>query len=110
MDELDKIIANLSKGVKYKNEILQEGIDKTNWEKLNTVEPIPNQKLTILKDDPVAQVNYAFKKLEEAAGLNKLTDSFRMPTDTEARSATEISLAKTLDRFTRQHSIICSDG
>ena len=105
-DELDRIIANLSEGVKYKNEILEEGIQNTNWDKLKEVPLVSNHSMETLKNDPIAQINKAYNKIEEGARLNKLTDSFRLQMDTETESATAISLEKAIARYARQYTIL----
>lgn len=108
MDELDRIIANLSEGVKYKNEVLEEGIKNTNWKKIEALEPLPQTQH--IKNDPIGQVNKAYKAIEGKVQLNKLTDTFRVSDTKTPQSGTAESLKKTIERFTRQHTIIQAFG
>lgn len=105
MDELDQIIRNLEKGVAYKNEVLEDGLKNTNWEAMNTLDR-KSRQVGPAKDDHIAQINQAYTRIERQAELNNLTDSFRVSSNTEIKSATKRSLEKTISRYSRQHTIL----
>jgi len=108
-DLLNDIINSLESDVKRKNEYLEESYQNTNWTKIEQLETKRNLN-RIIETSPEAQVNNAYADLEKGAKLNKLTDPFRMPTYTETECATARGLAKTIERYARQHSILQTFG
>lgn len=104
-DELDSIIAKLDQGVKYKNEILEEGLKQTNWNEIENLQRKHSQSGPA-KDDPIAQINQAYTKIERQAKLNNLTDSFRVSPNPQVKSATERSLETAISRYAKQYSIL----
>lgn len=104
-DLLDEIIAQLERDVNKKSEWLENSLEKTNWKLVNADATRGSNTHTNI-DDPIAKVNKVYTALENAANLNKLTDSFRPETYQEIECKTTRSLAQTIARFTRQHSVI----
>lgn len=106
-DLLDEIIAQLQENVNKKSEWLENSLEKTNWKLINAdATRGVNQSPTNDAYQSIAAVSKAYNAIENAANLNKLTDSFRTTSDTAFESKTERSLKETIARFTRQHTII----
>jgi hypothetical protein len=108
-DLLNDIIASLESDVKRKNEYVEETYQQTDWTKIEQLETKRNLN-RIIATSPEAMVNNAYADLEKGAKLNKLTDPFRMQTNKETESSTARSLAKTIERYARQHSILQAFG
>jgi len=106
MDQLDKIISHSASIVNKKNEYLEETYAKTNWTKIEQLEKQPNLNRILLESSPEAMVNNAYMDLQKGAQLNKLTDPFRMQENQKTESSTARSLAKTIERYARQYSIL----
>jgi F0F1-type ATP synthase delta subunit len=104
-DQLDSIIAHSFESVNKKKEHIENNFEKTDWTKIEQLETSPFLN-HITDNSRYTQVNNAYTDLEQAVKLNKLTDPFRVQKDQETRSATERSLAQTIERYARQHSIL----
>jgi hypothetical protein len=104
-DLLNDIIDSLDSNVKRKNEYLEESYQQTNWTKIEQLETKRNLN-RIIETSPEAQVNNAYADLERGAKLNKLTDPFRVQAYKETESSTARGLAKTIERYARQHTIL----
>jgi hypothetical protein len=107
-DQLDRIISHSESLVNKKNEYLEETYAKTNWTKIEQLEKEPHLNRILLESLPEAMVNNAYMDLVKGVELNKLTDPFRMQENKETKSNTARSLAKTIERYARQHTIIQS--
>lgn len=105
-DLLDEIIAQLQENVNKKSEWLENSLEKTNWKLINADSTRGVNQSPANTDQSIAAVSKAYNAIENAANLNKLTDSFRTTSNTAFESKTERSLKETIARFTRQHSII----
>ncbi len=106
MDQLDRIISHSESLVNKKNEYLEETYSKTNWTKIEQLEKEPYANRVLLESSPEALVNNAYMDLQKGAQLNKLTDPFRMQENQETKSSTARSLAKTIERYARQYTIL----
>ena len=106
MDQLDRIISHSQSIVNKKNEYLEETYSKTNWTKIEQLEKEPNLTHITLESSPEALVNNAYMDLQKGAQLNKLTDPFCMQENQETKSSTARSLAKTIERYARQYTIL----
>lgn len=106
MDQLDRIISHSESFVNKKNEYLEERYAETNWTKIEQLQKEPHLNHITLESSPEALVNNAYMELEKGAQLNKLTDPFRMQENQEIKSSTARSLAKTIERYARQYTIL----
>lgn len=104
-DQLDSILSHLAESVKEKSKHIENNFEKTDWTKIEQLETQPNLARST-DESRFAQVNNAYSDLEKAVELNKLSDPFRMQENKETGSATERSLAETISRYARQHSIL----
>jgi len=106
MDQLDRIIAHSEANVNKKNEYLEETYAQTNWTKIEQLEKEPHLNRITLESSPEAMVNNAYMDLQKGVELNKLTDPFRMQENQETKSSTARSLAKAIERYARQYTIL----
>src|SRR4030095_325720 len=104
-DLLNDIIDSLDSNVKRKNEYLEESYQQTDWTKIEQLE-IKRSLNRIIETSPEAQDNNAYAYLGRGAKLNKLTDPFRVQAYKETESSTARGLAKTIERYARQHTIL----